>query len=535
MDDRFSEYRRSGYWNDDTLDDLFRVHVAMQPDRVAVVDETSSLTFSELAEDVGRVAGYLRELGVGRGDVISLQLPNIKEFVVAHLAAERLGAITNPMLSQYRRHDIEKQIEPLQTKVAIVPVEHRGHRHAEMWAEIAEDRDGRLAVLAVGEGHVPEGVRPFSEATSHPSSVMQRGFTPPADETCIIIFTSGTVASKGVMHSHQSTLYGFRCYQAELDLTHEDVVWMPSPISHGTGLQWGVRSAVALGAKLVLQDAWDPSAAIGLIGREGCTVTMGATPFIYDLRRAAAGRKDELSSMRYFACAGAPIPREVMIGVSNDLGFEVLRAYGMSEHFVSTLCRPGDPEEKRVLTDGRPFPGTEIAVFDENRSSILPPDEIGELAVRGPGVASGYLKDPVRTAETWNSEGWQFSEDLASIDQEGFVRIRGRIKDLIIRGGINISPSEIEALVLEHPAVIEVGIVGLPDERLGERICAVVVPHGAGPTLEDITEFLTAKSVSKLKLPEVLLHVPELPKTPSGKVKKDVLQSRAIELLAPSE
>jgi acyl-CoA synthetase (AMP-forming)/AMP-acid ligase II len=534
MDERRSEYLRIGHWNDDTLDDLFLDHVRMRPDRVAVVDETSSLTFRELADQVSRVAGYLRGLGVGRGDVVSLQLPNIKEFVVSHLAAERLGAITNPMLSQYRRHDIEKQIIPLETKVAIVPVEHRNHRHAEMWAEIAGDRPGQLNVIAVGPGELPEGVHRFADAVACPDAVTERGFTPPADETCIIIFTSGTVASKGVMHNHHSTMYGFRSYRTELDLTHEDVVWMPSPISHGTGLQWGVRSAVALGAKLVLQDAWDPEAAIGLIGREGCTITMGATPFIYDLRRAAGGRKSELASMRYFACAGAPIPREVMVGVSNDLGFEVLRAYGMSEHFVSTICRPNDPEDKRVLTDGRPFDGTEVAVFDETRTVMLPPGEVGELAVRGPGVASGYLKDPARTAETWNVDGWQFSEDLASIDADGFVTIRGRIKDLIIRGGINISPSEIEALILEHPAVVEVGIVGLPDERLGERICAVIVSSGDELDLKGLTAFLTEKEVSKLKLPEVLLYVSELPKTPSGKVKKDVLQKRAIEMVAQS-
>lgn len=532
MDERASSYLRTGLWNEDSLDSLFKEHVRQRPDQIAVVDEVSSLSFRELAEQVSRVAGFLRSLGVGRGDVISLQLPNVKEFVVAHLAAERLGAITNPMLSQYRRHDIEKQINPLETKVAIVPVEHRKHRHAEMWAEIARERDESLAVIGVGEGELPPGVLRFADAVTWPELVAERGFTPPGDETCIIIFTSGTVASKGVMHSHHSTMYGFRSYRDELDLSHEDVVWMPSPISHGTGLQWGVRSAVALGAKLVLQDAWDPDAAIEIIGREGCTVTMGATPFIYDLRRAAGGRKDELRSMRYFACAGAPIPREVMVGVSSDLGFEVLRAYGMSEHFVSTICRPDDPEDKRVMTDGRPFSGTEIAVFDESRQHMLPPGEIGELAVRGPGVASGYLKDPVRTAGTWNSDGWQFSEDLASIDTDGFVQIRGRIKDLIIRGGINISPSELEALILEHPAVGEVGVVGLPDDRLGERICAVIIPNGDGVGRDELAAFLIEKSVSKLKLPEVVLHVDELPKTPSGKVKKDVLRARAIEMVS---
>lgn len=522
---RAADYRAAGYWTGETLDARFRAAAAVRSDEVAIVDEYRRVTFGELAQRVSRLAGALRDLGVGKGDVISLQLPNVAEFVESHLAAERLGAITNPMLTQYRSHDLAKMLDPLQSRVAILPAVYRSHDHLAMWAELAADRDHLEHLLVVGaDGDLPAGAHHFEQLVGSAAPLPAPTHESAGDDVTLIIFTSGTVASKGVMHTHDTSLYGIRSYTDELLVDDRDVVWMPSPISHGTGLQWGVRTSMAQGCKLVLQDRWDAETAAALISAEGCTVTMGATPFVYDLRALGPDRSGELASMRHFVCAGAPIPREVMVAVDQDLGLDVLRAYGMSEHFVSTMCRPSDPQEKRIATDGRPFLGTEVAVFDEQRAQQLPHGSEGELAVRGPGVAVGYVNDPERTAETWTADGWQFTDDLAVIDADGFVSIVGRRKDLIIRGGINISPSEIEALLLEHPSVAEVGVVGVPDQRLGERICAVVVPAGSVPTLEDLTAFLLERGVSRLKLPESLVLRDALPRTPSGKIKKDLLR-----------
>ena len=523
---RAETYRRAGYWRDETLDDRFAAAVRRDPSRIAVVDRRGSISYGELADRVERLAGSLRELGVNRGDRVVVQLPNITEFVVAHLALERLGAITCPIVTQYRRADIEPVLARTESVAAIVPSEYRNHDHLTMWQEIrrAQPRDLKLVVVGEPQASNDGGVYRFDDLANGRQVVPYQPGPRNGDEVTLVIFTSGTVASKGVMHTHNSTWYGATFFSQELGLDSDSVVWMPSPVSHGTGLQWGVRLAIHLGAKLVLQDRWSGAEAVDLVAREGCQVMVGATPFVYDLRAAGAGRREDLRSLRYLVCAGAPIPDGLVRGMRDELGVQILRGYGMSEHFVSTICRPDDPEHERLFSDGRPLPGTEVAVFSDDRSRMLPPGQEGELAVRGPGVAVGYLRDPERTRQTWTSDGWQFSEDLAKIDEHGFVRISGRKKDLIIRGGFNISPSEIESMLIEHPNVREVGVVGIPDERLGERICAAVVPDGPAPSLESLTSFLLSRGVSKLKLPELVVIRDALPRTPSGKIKKDVLR-----------
>jgi acyl-CoA synthetase (AMP-forming)/AMP-acid ligase II len=527
--DRAQGYRRARFWPDETLDQHFAQGVSRRPEAIAVVDDVGRMTFGEVSDRVERLAGSLRDLGVGRGDVVSVQLPNWSEFVIAHLALERLEAVTNPMLTQYRSQDLGKMLDKLGSVAAIVPSTARGHDHLAMWLEMRESHDSLRNLIVARD---PEAAAAADAQVHDFDELVKRGTPVPfepgprdCDAVNLVIFTSGTVASKGVMHSQNTTLYGIQCYAQELELDDASVVWMPSPISHGTGLQWGVRTAMYLGAKLVLQDRWSAEDAVNLIAQEGCTVTMSATPFVHDLRLVAKGRQEDLRSMEYFVCAGAPIPREVMHGVREELGMTILRAYGMSEHFVSTICRPDDPEDKRIISDGRPFLGTEVAVYDEERAQQLPAGIEGELAVRGPGVALGYLRDPERTRETWTDDGWQFTDDLAEIDADGYVRIVGRKKDLIIRGGLNIAPAEIEALLLEHPSVHEVAIIGVSDARLGERICAVVVTIGEPPELEELKDFLLAGGVSKIKLPEMLVVREQLPKTPSGKVKKDILRN----------
>jgi acyl-CoA synthetase (AMP-forming)/AMP-acid ligase II len=529
---RASAYRRDGHWRDETLDDRFSAAAAAAPDRVAVVDARNRLTYAELADRVDRLAASLRSLGIGRGDPVSVQLPNRVEFVVAHLALERLGAVTNPLLTQYRRHDLDKMLDKLDSVAAILPARYRGEDHLALWLAVREGRPNLRSLVVVDDGgpdttvgDTPvEGVHRFADLANGPYRIPYEPGPRDGDAVTIVIFTSGTVASKGVMHTHNTTTYGIESYARELELGPGSVIWMPSPIAHGTGLQWGVRTAMYLGATLVLQEHWSPDEAVELIARERCEVTMGATPFIHDLRLAAADRPEALRSLRYLACAGAPIPPELVTGIRDELGVEILRAFGMSEHFVSTLCRPGDPELQRLTTDGRPLDGTEVAIFSPDRLRELPVGAEGELAVRGPGVAVGYLGDPERTGETWRDDGWQFSDDLAVMDEDGFVTIRGRQKDLIIRGGLNISPSEIEAELIEHASVREVAVVGVLHERLGEQICAVVVPAGDVPTLADLTEFLLGRGMSKLKLPELLVVSDGLPRTTSGKVRKDALR-----------
>lgn len=524
--EREEAYRLSGHWADATLGSVFQQHVRRDPNHVAVVDRAGSITYGKLEHAVARCAGLLRALGVEPGDVVSIQLPNWREFVVAHLATERLGAVTNPLLPQYREHELTMMQGILKARVAITAREFRGHSYGPMWERVRVATEHPPHVVEVVDPRRPAEGTFWSQLESStpvgPDEVDQRG-----DDVTVVLFTSGTVRAKGVMHTHDTMLYGLREYQRWLELDPTMVLWMPSPISHATGLQWGVRTAVYVGGTLVLQEHWDPHEALRLVELTGATHTIGATAFVHDLLVATDDQGDPLATLRIFACAGAPIPESIAVEARERLGFEVLRAYGMTEHFISTICHPTDQEEKRRRTDGRCLPGTEITVFDEERENQLPVGAVGELAVRGPGVSLGYLGEPEATEATYRSDGWQLTEDLARIDDDGFVQVLGRRKDLIIRGGLNVSPAEIEALLLTLPAVQAVSVVGVPDARLGERICAVVVPRaGAEVTLSDLTKHLLSQGVTKLKLPELLELQSDLPRTASGKIRKDVLRER---------
>lgn len=516
---RFDGYRQEGHWNGSVLGDALEHHVKRQPDALAIIDRSGSVTYAELEEAVGRCAATLVAHGVEKGDVVSLQIPNRREFIIVHLAAERIGAVTNPLLIQYREHELGGMQQQVKAKVAIFPQSYRGHDFSAMWRNVQKatgfpthlieiDEDAKRNALAtagsIGRGDVPR---------------------PDGDDLNIVLFTSGTVRSKGVLHTHNTTLYGLREYAKWMNLDASMVLWMPSPISHATGLQWGVRTSMYAGGTIVLQEHWDAVEAIDLVQRTGATHTIGATAFIHDLRLVARGRESDLSSLRYFVCAGAPIPEEIADAVQRELGFEFIRAYGMSEHFISTICHPTDPIEKRLVTDGRCLPGTEIAIFDEERTRQLATGEEGELAIRGPGVSLGYLNEPEETSRTWTPEGWQLSGDVAAIDDSGFVKLLGRKKDLIIRGGLNISAQEVESLLFLHEDIEDVALIGIPDARLGEKICAVIVPvAGANPTLQDVTRHLMDLGVSKMKLPEILELRTMLPKTASGKIRKNVLR-----------
>jgi cyclohexanecarboxylate-CoA ligase/acyl-CoA synthetase len=346
------------------------------------------------------------------------------------------------------------------------------------------------------------------------------------DDVSSLIFTSGTESKpKGVMHSHNTMMYGTLFMAKMQGLTDQDVIWAPSPLGHGTGFLWGLRQALTLGAKLVMQDIWDAEEALRLIEEERCTFTLTATPFATMLVDTPSVGKRDSSSLRVFASAGAPIPRQLGLDAQEKLGTLLIGMWGMSECFVGSASAPGDTEDKLWGTDGKAVPGGELAIFDETRTRMLPPGEHGELATRGPHVALGYFKDPERTRETFSPDGWLFSNDLATIDADGYIRIVGRKKDIINRGGLKISAREMEELLLQHPGVKAAAIVGVPDARLGEKSCVFVIPREENaPTMAELLAFLEERGVAKYKLPEFMVSVKGFPMTPSGKIQKFVLR-----------
>ena len=350
------------------------------------------------------------------------------------------------------------------------------------------------------------------------------------EDITALIFTSGTESSpKGVMHSHDTQMYGTVWMARLLGLTGDDIVWAPSPISHGTGFQWGVREAITLGATLVLQDIWSPDEALRLIERERCTFTLGATPFAAMLMESPLVGSLDLSDFRIFACAGAAIPHQLGVAMRQKIGCTLIGMWGMTECFVGSASAPDAPDDKLWGTDGRAMPGGELAIFDEARSKTLPPGEVGELAARGPFVALGYFGDPERSRETFTPDGWLFSNDLATIDAEGYIRLVGRKKEIVNRGGLKISVRQMEDYLVSHPKILSIAIIGVPDRLLGEKSCACVVPRGNQTiTLREITDFLEAREVARYKFPEYLVILPEMPTTPSGKIQKYLLRDNFI-------
>ncbi|WP_318509574.1 AMP-binding protein [Bacillus sp. T3] len=347
-----------------------------------------------------------------------------------------------------------------------------------------------------------------------------------ADDLAAVLFTSGTEGNpKGVMLTHNNIISSERAFAASLNLSFLDVIFMPAPVAHASGFHHGVTASFMLGAKVVLQDIFNPDNCLEQIDNEGCTCGFGCTPVIYDLLRVIPNANHDISSMRFFLCGGAPVPRH-MVEQGLKAGFKILSVYGSTESVPHTGVSLDDPIEKIIHTDGTSFPGIEIRVVDEFRRPVLTSGVKGEEASRGPNVFVGYLKEPELTERVLDDEGWYYSGDLCTMDTDGYIRINGRKKDIIIRGGENISSNEIERILHQHPNVYDVAVIGIPDPRLGERTCAFVVLHNneVALTLEEIKSFFAEMKVSKYKYPERVEIVDSLPRTETGKVKKYLLR-----------
>jgi acyl-CoA synthetase (AMP-forming)/AMP-acid ligase II len=342
-------------------------------------------------------------------------------------------------------------------------------------------------------------------------------------EPSALIFTSGTESSpKGILHSEATANAGVRLSHDHLGLGPDEIVWMPSPIGHSTGFNFGVRMAFFYGYPLVLQDRWNPEAAVDLIGGTRATYTLAATTFLADIVGVCERRAVSLPSMRFFGCGGAPVPSP-LVRRAGEAGIGVLRLYGSTETLVPAWNTPQSPLQQRMNTDGAPLRGIDIEIRDES-DEVCQLGTVGEICVRGPEVCLGFFDDPERLASAFTADGRLRTGDLGYLDDLGYLTIDGRRKEIIIRGGLNISPREIEQLIVALPAVHECVVVGLPDDRLGEISCAcVMLAEEASLTLPEVTSHLLEAGLARYKLPERLMVVDSLPKTPSGKVRREIL------------
>ena len=521
--ERIREMTAAGYWRNETLAQYLDRWATARPDRLAVVDGAGRYTWGELARAVERVAYGLRAAGVEPGSAISCQLPNWNEFILVALAASRLGAILNPIPPIYRAHELRFILNLLESRVLVIPETFRAFGYVEMVAGF-RPQVLRLEHVFVARGTPGHGMRSFAELTTTAWEARAgRRPLPGIDPNAVteVIFTSGTTGEpKGVMHTSNTALSIVYPLIERMAFTERDVILMSSTFGHQTAYLYGLCLLLLLGAKGVWLDIWNAEEAARLIEAEGVTFTMGATPFLQDLTYSPAVEQRNISSLRVFTSAGAPIPRKLVEDARRRLDCAISAGWGMSENGLVTCNGLDDPEEKVFATDGAPLPGMELRVVDDAGQPV-PPKTNGNLLVRGHAQFVGYLKRPELTTVSHTPDGWFMTGDRAILDPDGFVSISGRTKDIIIRGGENIPVVEIENLLFAHPKVANVAIVAMPDPRLGERACAFVIPNpGETLTQAEVVRYLETKEVAKQKFPERLEVVSEFPMTASGKIQK---------------
>jgi acyl-CoA synthetase (AMP-forming)/AMP-acid ligase II len=522
--DRRDEHLASGGWDATTLVGEAAARAAEAPDAVAVIDLAGerSHTRAQVVADSLALAAYLEAQGLRAGDVASVQLPNRYEAVVVALAAFRLGLVLNPLLPNYRARELDHVFRKASPRLVVTPAWYRGHDHVSMVADLrAALPEDATHVVVDGSDDLLAKIR-----SGAPGAAALVAPPPSASSVCELIFTSGTEASpKGIMHTEQTTNAGVRSMRRFLALGTGDVVWMPSPVGHSTGFNFGLRLALYSGLPLVLQDRWDPALAVDLVERFGCTYTLAATTFLQDMVEELRARGSHLAGLTRFCCGGAPVPPE-LVAAADERGIGVLRLYGSTEALVVTCNPPGAALEDRLHTDGVPLPGVTIRTRADD-GELCAPGAAGEIEVSSWQSAVGYFEDESRTAATFSADGWVRSGDLGVLDEHGALAIVGRKKEIIIRGGLNIAPREIEDMVLAFDEVERCAVIGVPDERLGERVCACVcLKPGAVLDLEVVTQRLRDAGLATYKLPQALHVVDALPMTASGKLQKHVLQAR---------
>jgi cyclohexanecarboxylate-CoA ligase len=477
------------------------------------------MTYQVLEREVQRLAAGLARLEVGPGSVATVQLPNWWETVALAHALWRLGVVYNPVVPIYRRHELSFILAQARPAAIVVPHRHRGFDYVEMLADLRRagvpGTDGPVVVVRP-EGPLPPGFVPLADLDGErpvPTA------SPAPGDVSLLLYTSGTTGSpKGVLHTHGTLLYEADSIIALARLSAGDRVFMPSPLTHITGVLYGTILPVRLAAPCTLQDRWDPELAAELVARERCTFTVAASAFLHGLADVHA-RTSRASPLEVFICGGADVPPELVRRARAAMGTLVVRTYGSSEMPTFCCSDPFGDADLASDTDGIPLGTAEGLLLGAD-------DGVAELAVRGPELFVGYA-DPAANAGAFTDEGFFRTGDLASIDDRGAVSIRGRLKDIIIRGGENISAKEIEDLLFEHPSIAAAAVVGAPDPVLGERAWAFVVPFdGATVDLGDVRRYLEARGLAKQKWPEGLELVDELPTTASGKVQKFALRNQ---------
>ncbi|HAX4030313.1 TPA: medium-chain fatty-acid--CoA ligase [Escherichia coli] len=522
---RRAAYRQQGLWGDASLADYWQQTARAMPDKIAVVDNHgASYNYSALDHAASCLANWMLAKGIESGDRIAFQLPGWCEFTVIYLACLKIGVVSVPLLPSWREAELVWVLNKCQAKMFFAPTLFKQTRPVDLILPLQNQLPQLQQIVGVDKLAPATSSLSLSQIIAD-NTPLTTAITTHGDELAAVLFTSGTEGlPKGVMLTHNNILASERAYCARLNLTWQDVFMMPAPLGHATGFLHGVTAPFLIGARSVLLDIFTPDACLALLEQQRCTCMLGATPFVYDLLNVLEKQPADLSALRFFLCGGTTIPKKVA-RECQQLGIKLLSVYGSTESSPHAVVNLDDPLSRFMHTDGYAAAGVEIKVVDDARKT-LPPGCEGEEASRGPNVFMGYFDEPELTARALDEEGWYYSGDLCRMDEAGYIKITGRKKDIIVRGGENISSREVENILLQHPKIHDACVVAMPDERLGERSCAYVVlkaPHHS-LSLEEVVAFFSRKRVAKYKYPEHIVVIEKLPRTASGKIQKFLLR-----------
>lgn len=512
-----------------TLGEYLERTIRRFPDKEAFVFREKRVTWKELGQIVDRLVLALIDLGVGHGDKVAVLFPNRLEFIYSALALAKIGAVLVPISERLREREIRYILDRTEAVALIMIPEFWGFSFSELVAEMKKDLPYLRHVIVSQKKHYPHEIlleeliernweERYPDDSYHRVYLKEHPVEP--DDLLEIVFTSGTTGEpKGVMHTHNT-----RCRSAlgtinGTRLTREDVWLIMVPLSHTTALVNAFYTSVISGSCGVLLETWNVEQALKEIERNRVTIPIGVPTMPIMMLQHPDMKKYDFSSLRTMVLAGAPLPVEVARQIIEKMGCYVTSAYGMTETAISNITSLDDPVEVVCKTVGRPQPGMEHKVVDHHRR-IVPLGQTGEACARGQNVCIGYFKDPQRTAEVIDDRGWIYSGDQAKIDEAGNLIIVGRIKDMIVRGGENISPTEIEDILYTYPKVKQVAVVAIPDERLGEKTCACIIPKQGEEILYDEIKAFFKDKVARFKIPDHIELMDEFPSTPSGKTRK---------------
>jgi len=526
----FDDYRTRGLWGqrsfNQVLDEACQGRWPESRFVVASKERPADLSYRELHERGLRLAGALHALGLRKGDVLAMEMPNWIEGCITYHACTALGVIVVPIIHIYQAKEVGFILRQSGAKVFMCPETTMGIDYLSIAAAVRPECPALEHVVVVGE-NTPDDCLAFADLEARGTTAFPRPEVSP-DEPHILAYTSGTTQDpKGVVHSHNTLFSELRAVVAASGGDETDVFMSPNPIGHIAGIYSALIAPFLCGyEKLVLVDGFDPGYMLDLIVEHHVTRSGGAPIFMQVMINDPKFNEVDTSSLKLFGVGGANVSPQ-LIEQAASIGWWSFRSYGCTEHPSITMGTLDDPLVKRAHTDGRPMLDVEIRLVDDDDNDV-PRGEPGEILSRGPDLFLGYM-DPAMDADVFTEDGWFRTGDIGVMDADGYITITDRKKDIIIRGGENISAREVEEVLARHPKIAQAAVTPVSDAKYGEKVCAFVVPAGdESPTLDEVLAHFKAEGVAKQKTPERLEIVESLPTTLQGKVKKYELR-RSVE------